>query len=57
MNSSDEVDADHLRTKKSGFGHGIGVNSVKEAVKQLDGIFSFKWANGIFTADIMIAYK
>ncbi|WP_295095443.1 GHKL domain-containing protein, partial [Ruminococcus sp.] len=41
MNSSDEVDADHLRTKKSGYGHGIGVNSVKDAVKQLDGIFSF----------------
>lgn len=57
MNSSDEVDAEHLRTKKSGYGHGIGVNSVKDAVKQLDGIFSFKWANGIFTADIMIAYN
>ncbi|WP_294750220.1 sensor histidine kinase [uncultured Ruminococcus sp.] len=57
MNSSDEVDADHLKTTKSGYGHGIGVSSVKEAVKQLDGIFSFKWDKGIFTADVLIAYK
>ena len=56
MNSSDEVDADHLKTKKRGYGHGIGVSSVREAVKQLDGILSFKWEKGIFTADIMIAY-
>ena len=57
MNSSDEVDADHLKTTKRGYGHGIGVSSVKEAVKQLDGIFSFKWDKGIFTADVLIAYK
>ena len=56
MNPSDEVDADNLTTKKEGYGHGIGVNSVREAVKQLDGILSFKWEKGIFTADIMIAY-
>ena len=56
MNPSDEVDADNLTTKKEGYGHGIGVNSVREAVKQLDGILSFKWEKGIFTSDIMIAY-
>ena len=57
MNSSDEVDTAHLTTRKRGYGHGIGVSSVREAVKQLDGIHSFKWEKGIFTADIMIAYK
>ncbi|WP_297958725.1 sensor histidine kinase [uncultured Ruminococcus sp.] len=56
MNPSDEVDADNLTTKKEGYGHGIGVNSVREAVRKLDGILSFKWEKGIFTADIMIAY-
>jgi hypothetical protein len=56
MNPSDEVDADNLTTKKEGYGHGIGVSSVREAVKQLDGILSFKWEKSIFTADIMIAY-
>ncbi len=56
MNSSEKVDADHLTTQKKGYGHGIGVNSVREAVKKLDGILSFKWENNIFTADIMIAY-
>ncbi|MDD7515503.1 sensor histidine kinase [Ruminococcus flavefaciens] len=56
MNSSDEVDADNLKTKKTGYGHGIGVSSVREAVDQLDGILSFNWENGIFTADIMLAY-
>jgi sensor histidine kinase regulating citrate/malate metabolism len=56
MNSSDEVDTDNLVTKKEGYGHGIGVNSVREVVNNLDGILSFKYENGIFTADIMIAY-
>ena len=56
MNSSDEVDTENLTTKKKGYGHGIGVSSVTEAVKQLDGILSFKWENDIFTADIMIEY-
>jgi len=56
MNSSDEVDTENLTTKKTGVGHGIGVSSIREAVNQLDGILSFNWENGIFTADIMIAY-
>lgn len=56
MNSSDEVDADNLTTKKTGYGHGIGVKSVREAVNNLDGILSFNYEKGIFTADIMIAY-
>ena len=56
MKASDEVDADKLKTKKTGYGHGIGVSSVREAVDQLDGILSFNWENGIFTADIMLAY-
>ena len=56
MNSSDEVDTENLTTKKKGYGHGIGVSSVTEAVKQLDGILSFKWEKDIFTADIMIEY-
>ena len=56
MNSSDEVDTENLTTKKKGFGHGIGVSSVTAAVSQLDGILSFKWEKGIFTADIMIEY-
>ena len=56
MNSSDEVDTENLVTKKEGYGHGIGVTSVREAVNNLDGILSFKYEKGIFTADIMIAY-
>lgn len=56
MNSSDEVDSDHLATKKSGYGHGIGVSSVREAVNQLGGILSLKWEKNIFTADILIEY-
>ena len=56
MNSSDEVDTENLKTKKTGYGHGIGVKSVREAVNNLDGILSFNYENGIFTADIMIAY-
>lgn len=56
MNSSDEVNVDNLTTNKKGYGHGIGVKSVREAVNNLDGILSFNYENGIFTADIMIAY-
>ncbi|MCR5601913.1 MAG: GHKL domain-containing protein [Ruminococcus sp.] len=56
MNSSNEVDTENLTTKKTGYGHGIGVSSVREAVSNLDGILSFNYENGIFTADIMIAY-
>ena len=56
MNSSEDVDADNLKTNKEGYGHGIGVSSVRDAVKQLDGILTFKCENNIFTADIMIAY-
>ena len=57
MNSSNEVDTENLITNKEGYGHGIGVNSVREAVNNLDGILSFKYEKGIFTADIMIAYQ
>ena len=56
INSSDEVDTDRLATTKKGYGHGIGISSVREAVDQLDGILTFKWENDIFTADILIEY-
>lgn len=56
MNSSDEVDTNNLTTHKLGSGHGIGISSIKNAVKQLGGIISFEWENGIFTADILIEY-
>ena len=57
INTSDEVNADDLNTKKSGYGHGIGISSIRDAVEQLDGILSLKCEKGIFTADIMIAYQ
>ena len=57
MNSSDEVDTQNLKSSKSGNGlHGIGVSSIKKAVTQLNGVTSFEWENGIFTADILIEY-
>ena len=57
MNSSDEVDTQNLKSSKSGNGlHGIGVSSIKKAVAQLNGVTSFEWENGIFTADILIEY-
>ena len=57
INTSDEVDADDLTTQKTGYGHGIGISSIRDAVEQLDGILSFRYEKGIFTADIMIAYQ
>ena len=57
INSSDEVDTQNLKSSKSGNGlHGIGVSSIKKAVTQLNGVTSFEWENGIFTADILIEY-
>ena len=57
MNSSDEVDTQNLKSSKSGNGlHGIGVSIIKKAVTQLNGVTSFEWENGIFTADILIEY-
>lgn len=54
MNSADEVDTNNLTTHKLGSGHGVGISSIKNVVKQLGGIISFEWENGIFTADILI---
>lgn len=56
-NTSDEVDTKNLKTKKTGYGlHGIGIGSIKKAVAQLGGIVSFEWADGMFTAYVLIKY-